>query len=185
MTGRPFFLSRKDRRTEVARRVAMIRSRVALTPYLEYLIQIDTMQRRAAIATVSRSEPDSRQDPEARRRLSAPAIRSFFNLAGKWSLSVSQQRGLLGWPAASTYHKYKAGQVGSLSFDTLTRISLLLGIFKALHILYPQAELADQWIKLRNANPMFGRKSPLDVMIDGGIDGLFQVRRLLDARRGG
>jgi hypothetical protein len=143
------------------------------------------MQRSAAIAPVDRIERANRQDPETRRRLSAPAMRSFFNLASKWSLSVNQQRGLLGWPAASTYHKYKAGQVGSLSFDMLTRISLLLGIYKALHILYPQAELADQWIKLRNANPMFGGKSPLDVMIDGAIDGLFQVRRLLDARRGG
>ena len=72
-----------------------------------------------------------------------------------------------------------------LAYDTLTRISLLLGIYKALHILYPQAELADQWIRLRNSNPMFASKAPLDFMIDGGIDGLYQVRRLLDARRGG
>jgi hypothetical protein len=143
------------------------------------------MQSRAAIATSGRFEQPNRQDPEVRRRLSAPAMSSFFNLGAKRGLNVNHRRGLLGWPAASTYHKYKAGQVGSLSFDTLTRISLLLGIYKALHILYPQAELADQWIKLRNANPMFGGKSPLDVMIDGGIDGLYQVRRLLDARRGG
>lgn len=143
------------------------------------------MQRREAIAQVSHFEPEHRQDPEVRRRLSGPAMRSFFNLALKWDLSVNQQRGLLGWPAASTFHKYKAGQVGVLSFDTLTRISLLLGIYKALHILYPQAELANQWTKLRNANPLFGGKSPLDLMLDGGIDGLFQVRRLLDARRGG
>ena len=143
------------------------------------------MQRGEAIAPVSHLEQGNRQDPEVRRRLSGPATRSFFNLAGKWDLSVNQQRGLLGWPAPSTYHKYKTGQVGGLSYDTLTRISSLLGIYKALHILYPQAELADQWIKLRNANPMFGGKSPLDLMIDGGIDGLFQVRRLLDGRRGG
>src|SRR5450755_4753591 len=143
------------------------------------------MQGREAIAQTSRIEHGDRQDPEVRRKLSGPAMRAFFNLAGKWDLSVNQQRGMLGWPAPSTYHKYKAGQVGSLSFDMLTRISLLLGIYKALHILYPQAELADQWIKLRNANLRFGGKSPVDLMIDGGIDGLFQVRRLVDARRGG
>ena len=112
-------------------------------------------------------------------------MRAFFNLAAKWDLSVNQQRGLLGWPPSSTYHKYKSGQVGVLAYDTLTRISLLLGIYKALHILYPQAELADQWVRLRNSNPIFGGKAPLDLMIDGGIDGLYQVRRLLDARRGG
>jgi Protein of unknown function (DUF2384) len=125
-----------------------------------------------------------RRDPEVRRRLSGPAIRTFFNVAAAWGLSVTQQRGLLGWPAPSTYHKYKAGQLGALSYDMLERISLVLGIYKALHILYPQAELADQWLRLANQNPMFGGKPPLELMIDGGIDGLYRVRRLLDARRG-
>jgi len=143
------------------------------------------MAPKTAIAEFHQAERNNRHDPEVRRRVSGPAMRSFFNLAAKWNLSVNQQRGLLGWPAPSTYHKYKSGQVGILSFDTLTRISLLLGIYKALHILYSQAELADGWIKLRNANPIFGGKSPLDLMLDGGIDGLFTVRRLLDARRGG
>jgi hypothetical protein len=125
-----------------------------------------------------------RHDPEVRRRLSAPAMRTFLNVCAAWNLSVNQQRGLLGWPAPSTYHKYKAGQTGTLSFDMLSRISLVLGIYKALHVLYPQPELADQWVKLRNANPLLGGKPPLELMIDGGIDGLHQVRRLLDARRG-
>ena len=138
--------------------------------------------------TLDRRLDDSaveRHDPEVRRRLSAPAMRTFLNVCAAWNLSVNQQRGLLGWPAHSTYHKYKAGKTGTLSFDMLSRISLVLGIYKALHILYPQPELADQWIKLRNANPLLGGdKPPLELMIDGGIDGLHRVRRLLDARRG-
>jgi hypothetical protein len=137
--------------------------------------------------TLDRRLDDSaleRHDPEVRRRLSAPAMRTFLNVCAAWNLSVNQQRGLLGWPAPSTYHKYKAGQTGTLSFDILSRISLVLGIYKALHILYPQPELADQWVKLRNANPLMGGKTPLELMVDGGIDGLHRVRRLLDARRG-
>jgi hypothetical protein len=126
----------------------------------------------------------ARHEPEMRRRLSAPAMRTFLNVCAAWNLSVNQQRGLLGWPAPSTYHKYKAGRTGTLSFDGLTRISLVLGIYKALHILYPQAELADHWVRLRNANPLLGGKMPLEIMIDGGIDGLYRVRRLLDGRRG-
>jgi Antitoxin Xre-like helix-turn-helix domain/Antitoxin Xre/MbcA/ParS C-terminal toxin-binding domain len=125
-----------------------------------------------------------RDNPEVRRRLSGPAMRTFLNVCAAWKLSVNQQRGLLGWPAASTYHKYKTGQIGTLSFDALNRISLVLGIYKALHILYPQAELADRWVQLRNTNPIFGGKPPLELMIDGGIDQLNQIRRLLDGRRG-
>jgi antitoxin Xre/MbcA/ParS-like protein len=36
-----------------------------------------------------------------------------------------------------------------------------------------------------NSNPLFGGKPALTLMTDGGIDGLFRVRRLLDSRRGG
>jgi len=128
---------------------------------------------------------DGRGDPQVRKRMSAPAVRSFLKIAEAWGLSVAEQRGLLGWPAASTYYKYKAGEVATLSYDTLTRISLLLGIYKALHILYPDDALADRWIKLPNGHPMFGGRPALSLMVDGGIDGLTQTRRLLDARRGG
>jgi hypothetical protein len=125
---------------------------------------------------------DRRKDPKVRREMSAPAIRTFLNIASAWGLSVEDQRGLLGWPPESTYYKYKAGQVGTLPYDTLIRISLILGIYKALHILYP--DIADQWVNLPNSNPIFGGKPALRLMVEGGIDGLYQVRRLLDGRRG-
>lgn len=129
---------------------------------------------------------DRRADPDVRKRMSGPAMRSFFNIATRWELSVDEQRGLLGWPASSTYHKYKSGDVGTLSYDTLTRISLVLGMFKALHILYPNPNSADRWVKLPNSNPMFGGKTPMVFMAaNGGMDAMLSVRRLLDARRGG
>jgi Antitoxin Xre/MbcA/ParS C-terminal toxin-binding domain/Antitoxin Xre-like helix-turn-helix domain len=128
---------------------------------------------------------DRRRDPQVRRRMSGPAIRTFFNIADAWDLAVNEQRALLGWLAPSTYHKYKAGDVGALSFDTLTRLSLVIGIYKALHILYAEQGLADRWVKLPNSNALFGGRPALELMSEGGIDGLYQVRRLLDGRRGG
>lgn len=125
-----------------------------------------------------------RPEPEARKRLSSPALRAFFPIAAAWDLSVIEQRALLGWPAASTFHKYKSGSLGTLSFDTLTRLSLVLGIYKALQLLYPEPSLADAWVRMPNTNEMFGGKPPLALMIDDGIDGLYRVRRLLDGRRG-
>lgn len=127
---------------------------------------------------------EDRHSPQVRKRLSVPAIRTFFNVANAWNLSVKEQLALLGFPAPSTYHKYKSGQVGTLSFDTLTRISLILGIYKGLHILYPERTLADNWVRLPNSNPLFSGAPALQLMVDGGIDGLHQVRRLLDGRRG-
>ena len=129
--------------------------------------------------------PELRPDPVVRRRLSGPAIRTFFNIAGVWALSVQEQRALLGWPASSTFHKYKAGDHGPLTFDTLTRLSLVIGIYKSLQVLYPEAAFADAWVRMPNSNELFGGRPPLTLMTDGGIDGLLRVRRLLDSRRGG
>jgi Antitoxin Xre/MbcA/ParS C-terminal toxin-binding domain/Antitoxin Xre-like helix-turn-helix domain len=129
--------------------------------------------------------PDRRRDPQVRRRMSGPALRAFFNVAEVWQLNTAEQRALLGWPAESTFFKYKAGQTATLPYDMLMRISLVLGIYKSLHILYPEPELADRWVKLPNNNSMFGGKPALTLMAEGGMDGLYEVRRLLDGRRGG
>jgi antitoxin Xre/MbcA/ParS-like protein len=129
--------------------------------------------------------PDQRQSPKVRRQMSGPAMRSFFHIAEAWKLSNEEGRALLGWPPESTFYKYKSGQSGILSYDTLIRISLLLGIYKDLHILYPEADLADRWVKLPNSNPLFGGRPAIAFLTDGGMDALYQLRRLLDARRGG
>jgi len=129
--------------------------------------------------------PERRRDPKIRREMSGPAVRAFLNVAEAWNLSNEAQRGLLGWPAESTFFKYKAGEIGVLSFDMLMRISLVLGIYKDLHILYPEPHLADRWILLPNNNALFGGRPALSLMTEAGMDGLYQVRRLLDGRRGG
>jgi hypothetical protein len=72
----------------------------------------------------------------------------------------------------------------TLDTDQLTRVSLLLGIYKALNILY-STKLADEWITLPNTNPMFAGESPLNYLKKGGIPAFVRVRQLLDARRGG
>jgi hypothetical protein len=71
-----------------------------------------------------------------------------------------------------------------LNADQLTRVSLLIGIYKALNILYSQ-KLADAWMTLPNTNPIFGGDTPLNYVKNGGIPALMRVRQLLDARRGG
>jgi Protein of unknown function (DUF2384) len=127
---------------------------------------------------------ERRQDPDVRRRLSGPALRGFFGVARAWALTASEERALLGWPPTSTFHKYKSGDHGTLSFDTLTRLSLVLGIYKALQVLYPEPAFADRWVRIPNSNTLFGGRPPISFMAEGGMDALFLVRRLLDGRRG-
>src|SRR3989442_2934081 len=106
-----------------------------------------------------------RHDPEARRRLSAPALRAFFTLAARWGLNIDEQRALLGWPSRSTLFAWKKGQAGALPYDPLTRLSLLLGIYKPLHVLYPDDAFADEWPKLRITNPIFAVRLTLDIIV--------------------
>ncbi len=147
------------------------------------------MQRSRPRAARTAAEPvplpaGDRREPAVRRRLSAPALRTFFNITRAWQLGVTEERGLLGWPPPSTFHKYKSGDAGVLSFDTLTRVSLVLGIYKALHILYPEPNFADRWMLMPNSNPLFAGGTPLAFSLDAGVDGLLQLRRFLDGRRG-
>src|SRR5437016_2904952 len=88
--------------------------------------------------------------------LSGPALRAFFRVMDRWGLDVDRQMKLLGVAARSTFFKWKKDLDGHLSPDTLERISYLLGIFKALHILLPNESAADAWIKKPNAATLFG-----------------------------
>lgn len=124
-------------------------------------------------------------DSRVRERLSGSAIKAFIKIAGKWGLTEIQARGLLGGIASSTFHAWKtAPKKQKLTQDALLRISLVIGIYKALHIYFGE-ELADCWVTLGNRGPLFAGIAPLDYMIRQGQPGMFQVRRMLDAWRGG
>jgi hypothetical protein len=124
-------------------------------------------------------------DAGTRARLSPGALRGFFNVMAKWGVRDEDARALLGGVSNGRYYEWKRDPARrTLDADQLTRISLLVGIYKALHILYG-AKLADQWVSLPNRNRIFGGQSALAYMIAGGIAAMQTVRRLLDARRGG
>lgn len=118
--------------------------------------------------------------------MSAAGLRAFFKIAGDWDLGAEEQIVLLGSPARSTYFKWKQSpETARLARDTLERLSLMLGIYKALQILLPQASAADAWIKRPNSAPPFGGRRALDRMLAGNISDLVAVRQYLDAMRGG
>ena len=122
---------------------------------------------------------------QPRRDLAAPALRTFFNIAALWRLSVEEQLTLLGLGARSTYFKWKQEPPASLPPDTLERLSYILGIYKALQILLPDERAADEWVRRPNAAPPFNGQSALDRMLQGKVADLYEVRRYLDAERGG
>src|ERR1700722_6643923 len=119
-----------------------------------------------------------------RAELSAAAIKAFMNLRKKWDLNEEQSRALLGGLASSTFHAWKSNPKRTLDQDTLIRISLLIGIYKALNIYFGQP-WADRWITLENRGSLFAGRTPLAFMIHRGQPGMVEVRRMLDTWRGG
>ncbi|QTO22240.1 MbcA/ParS/Xre antitoxin family protein [Burkholderia seminalis] len=119
-------------------------------------------------------------------QMSAAGLRAFFNIARDWELTIDEQIVLLGSPGRSTFFKWKAApESARLPRDTLERLSLLLGIYKALQILLPQPAAADAWVKRPNDAVPFGGKRALDRMLAGNVGDLVAVRQYLDAMRGG
>ncbi len=119
-----------------------------------------------------------------RDRLSAPGLRAFFRITKSWGLTGGEQRVLLGDIPESTFYKWKKYPQVQLSHDTLERISYVLGIYKALQILFPNPDQADAWVKRPNSAPGFGGGSALDRMLAGNVADMYVVRRHLDAYRG-
>ncbi len=101
-----------------------------------------------------------------------------------WQIPVSEQAALLGFSGASrsTLARYRKGAALEDNVDLLGRVGHLLGIHKALRIIFPaNHDLAYRWV--RTPNRRFAGKSPLEIM-RGGYEGLLAVRRYLDFERG-
>jgi hypothetical protein len=119
-----------------------------------------------------------------RKRLSEVALKAFVRLAASWKLNGHEAAALLG-VSTSTWDRMKASPAGKeLTQDQMTRISALVGIYKALHLMFADG-LADDWPRLVNAGPLFEGRTPIAAMLEGGIPVMLDVRRLVDAVRGG
>ena len=119
------------------------------------------------------------QDPEKTTQI---ALGVFFNIMTAWQVRAKDQMIILGRPAESTFYNWKKGKVSSLSVDTLARISYVMGIYKALGILFPTRSQADTWPQ--KPNKAFNNESALAFMLKGSMTNLSDMRRYLDAQRG-
>lgn len=141
---------------------------------------------------VSLTKENTKIDNSSKKnKLSTVALKTFFNIMTKWNVNVKQQIILLGGLNESTFYNYKKelkdnNEIkGTLSNDTIDRISYIIGIYKALHILLPEETAADAWIKKPNNAPLFSGKSALDIMLQGNMVNLYKVRSYLDSELGG
>ena len=109
-------------------------------------------------------------------------FRACVNLFRLWGVSDPEAAMLLDLPVRS-FARWKAGTIGRIDRDQRARLSNIMGIHKALRIIFREPSRAYSWI--RSSNTVFGGKSALEVMLGGDLTDLMRVRRYLDAERGG
>jgi hypothetical protein len=107
---------------------------------------------------------------------------ALLNVAECWELTDAELSKL--FSTKESDHEV-ASQYG-LDTDNVTairalRISSLLGIYRALAILFPDPAQAFRWIRRPNSRPPFSGATALDYMIGGGLGSIIEVRRLIDA----
>lgn len=129
--------------------------------------------------------PLNLSDAHVRARMTPAAVAAVVRIAEIWGLTGGDVRALLGDVSERTWFRMKSGEwSGALSQDALTRVSALVGIFKGLRLLFSEP-LSDEWVRLPNKGRLYSGRRPLDAMIEGGIPKMIEVRRHIDALRGG
>ena len=119
-----------------------------------------------------------------RVRLTPAALEALRGLTHAWKLTSQEAADLLG-VSTSTWERIRAKSwQQSLSQDQLMRVSALIGVFKGLHLLFAD-DMADRWARLRNTGPLFMNRTPVEAMQEDGIPGMVDIRRYVDALRGG
>lgn len=128
-------------------------------------------------------EPDP-ADPHSREGRTALA-KMVMSLFDHWKLPTSDQAALLGLSASSrsSLMRYRRGEPLADNRDLIDRAGHLLGMHRALRILFPyNRDLVYRWPT--TPNHRFGGRSPVAVIRQDGFLGLLLVRRFLDFERG-
>jgi uncharacterized protein (DUF2384 family) len=110
-------------------------------------------------------------------------LRAVLNLFDKWELGKAERLTLLGGVSDRTWQRWRSGEIGPLSNDTVFRLAELLGIHKALRYMFQEVTRTYGWVK--QPNDSFGGKSALEFMLQGSPLDIGRVRSYLDAERSG
>lgn len=118
------------------------------------------------------------------------AIQAVLRIAERWRLNDRDLSTLMGGVSIPSIQRWRRqlredGRTRTeLNRDQMDRVSYVLGIYKALHILFPDDAQADGWIHRSVNMPGFNGRAAIDLIRNGGMTDLQYIRRFLDGWRG-
>ncbi|MBT5232126.1 MAG: hypothetical protein HOM11_17815 [Methylococcales bacterium] len=108
--------------------------------------------------------------------------RLVMNLLDGWGAELSQQVILLGFPPETKPRELKQYHQGEALPDNakiLEHVRVLLAIDQALQMQYPHHKgMVNMWVKTKCR--YFRKRMPLDIALERGLDGLYEIHRHLD-----
>jgi hypothetical protein len=109
--------------------------------------------------------------------------RAVGAIFARWGVSDVDAAVILGGISPKTFRRWRDREYGRVNRDLADRMSYILGIHKALRIIFAQPAQGYSWMS--QANAAFGGRTPLQLLLRGGMDDLRRLRRYLDSVRGG
>lgn len=109
--------------------------------------------------------------------------RAVGAIFARWGVSDVDAAVILGGISPKTFRRWRDREYGRVNRDLADRMSYILGIHKALRIIFAQPAQGYRWMS--QANAAFGGRTPLQLLLQGGMDDLRRLRRYLDSVRGG
>lgn len=108
-------------------------------------------------------------------------ITTYLKLADLWKLTLAEQTGILGLAENSgTYTSWRnIPSSAILDKDKLTKLTLILAIYKELQVKFPQEEAMRNWLRSAIAEKPFNGSTPLALLTSGEIAKSVLVRQYL------
>lgn len=119
------------------------------------------------------------------RQLATAGLKAAFAILAKWGCSAEQAMAILRLPKATYYKYFRDPESARLNEDQLERLSYLVNIHAHLRLLFENPENQYGFMSMKNNNPFFNGRSPLEVIETGSFAALYETHKRIDALRGG
>ena len=107
--------------------------------------------------------------------------RAVGNIFARWGVTDAEAAVILGGISAKTFRRWREGAYGRVNRDLADRLSLLMGIHRALRVIFREPATGYAWMRRPNAD--LGGLTPVELLLRGGMGDLVRVRRYLDSVR--
>lgn len=114
----------------------------------------------------------------------AIALKTVLNILDKWKCKPAQKQAILAMGRSTLYKYQEEPASAKLTCDQIERMSFILNIHQALRITFSNPENVYGFMSMKNHNPFFAGKSPLDLVCSGSFATLYEVYKRIDAMRG-